>query len=683
LDRDLKIALSEYVPGASVVAKGRLWESIGIKLPPQKALEKKYYARCPECWHVQRHLKPEELFKDGGICPVCGHNGISPNRRKELYIVPKHGFTTNLQESGKEIVFNHPEKIVASRVLFVPQKENEGPVDLYLGDSSGIYLSIKSNDDADFFVFNNGGDGRGLGFYLCDSCGIIGKERHLTKRKQATEPHLSPQGKPCSGKFSWKHLGHDFRGTATRLEFGGTNKDFRDHGFWLSLMYSLIGGVSDALDIELSDIDGVIRPIAAGGFPTQEIVLYDCVPGGAGHVKRLSNQDELIAVLEAAYQKVTNCSCGKDASCYKCLREYRNQFYHDILERKPIADYLERLLSSVKSTPETDQPYPMADADRFIGKILQESAYIDIVANEITSSASPEISSWHIAFQACASRIHEGLRIGVKTLPPKGSPLELLLPYLNLLIEGVQIYEIKNKASNPKYSLIAVTSENEMVGLRWEPNTFVTLDSQSHRLPIMHNRNVEHLSVARQEIDEWFKNNTQPVTMKQLAPTGVKTINVVAGQKVNYTSIFGSAIRKGYKKIIIVDPYLCNEHQLKCLKKFFDIIDRNADAATISVSLNTKEPNLDPKNLSKEGQRKFIKQLFEKYKWVDLTLKISPYSDRSMHARFVYILWDDDKEVLFQLDRGFDMEDQHGIARGCLIFEFSPVDDLLRSFFFR
>jgi hypothetical protein len=351
LERDLKIALSEYVPGASIVANGKIWESIGIKLPPNRVLEEKWYARCPKCWHIQRHIKPEELFKEGA-CPVCGHDGLKPTRRKEHYVVPKYGFTTDLQKSGKEIIFNRPESIIASRVLFVPQQESGDQADLTLGDLNGLFVSLRGNDNAEFFIFNNGNDGSGRGFYLCNSCGIIYKEKKASSRKKQGQSHKTPQGKDCQGKFHWKHLGYEFRGTATRLEFGDTGYDYTDHGFWLSLMYALIGGMTDALGIERMDIDGVIRPVAAGGQAIQELVLYDSVPGGAGHVKRLLNQNELPLVLQAAYQRVAKCSgCGEDAACYRCLREYRNQYYHDLLERGPAAKYLEKLLDSLKILP--------------------------------------------------------------------------------------------------------------------------------------------------------------------------------------------------------------------------------------------------------------------------------------------------------------------------------------------
>ena len=59
------------------------------------------------------------------------------------------------------------------------------------------------------------------------------------------------------------------------------------------------------------------------------------VPGGAGHALRLENPDELLDVLRAAHARVANCRCGESASCYGCLRSFRNQYCHDQLSRGP------------------------------------------------------------------------------------------------------------------------------------------------------------------------------------------------------------------------------------------------------------------------------------------------------------------------------------------------------------
>ena len=45
----------------------------------------------------------------------------------------------------------------------------------------------------------------------------------------------------------------------------------------------------------------------------QTIVLYDNVPGGAGHVKRI--KDEMAQVIASAL-KIVECDCEK--SCYRC-----------------------------------------------------------------------------------------------------------------------------------------------------------------------------------------------------------------------------------------------------------------------------------------------------------------------------------------------------------------------------
>ena len=110
LERDLKIALSEYAPGAEVVANGLLWKSIGLRLPPNRPLSRKYYARCPKCGHVERHIDHRELFR-GGRCSVCGDMGRgTPHRAKLLYLIPMHGFMTDPQVGGERSISHgrHP-----------------------------------------------------------------------------------------------------------------------------------------------------------------------------------------------------------------------------------------------------------------------------------------------------------------------------------------------------------------------------------------------------------------------------------------------------------------------------------------------------------------------------------------------------------------------------------------------
>ncbi|MBI5192189.1 MAG: DUF1998 domain-containing protein [Nitrospirae bacterium] len=70
------------------------------------------------------------------------------------------------------------------------------------------------------------------------------------------------------------------------------------------------------------------------------LVLFDNVPGGAGHVKRIVDENNLEGVLNSVFERVNNCSCGNETSCYGCLRNYQNQFCREQLKRGIIAEFL-------------------------------------------------------------------------------------------------------------------------------------------------------------------------------------------------------------------------------------------------------------------------------------------------------------------------------------------------------
>lgn len=78
------------------------------------------------------------------------------------------------------------------------------------------------------------------------------------------------------------------------------------------------------------------------------LVLFDEVPGGAGHVRRIAHDEETLrSVLRTMLEKLERCECGgkqRNTSCYGCLRNYHNQFCHDKLERGLVIDFVKGLL---------------------------------------------------------------------------------------------------------------------------------------------------------------------------------------------------------------------------------------------------------------------------------------------------------------------------------------------------
>jgi hypothetical protein len=678
LERDLRLAMSEYAPGASIVAKGRLWRSVGIRMPPRNnALERKHYAVCPRCWHVEHDLDKDKVFREAA-CPVCGHDGARPLRRKFQYIVPAFGFTTDLQTQGEELSFDRPMRIPASRVLFVPQKDEDDPVQVALTGAGGLSVEVRTTENADFFVFNDGDDPAGRGFFLCRSCGL---QLDVPTQKEKAKEHRSPMGRTCKGLGEWVHLGHDFRGCAARLAFGGTGRPYDDQSFWMSLLHALLGGMSDALGIEPSDINGVIRPIRQeGGNIIQEIVLFDDVPGGAGHVQRLEDQGELLAVLEAAHARVAQCGgCDPSASCYRCLRSYRNQLSHDLLIRQPVAEYLDRLRSALGRDPDADQPYPLSDRANALRAALRNAARAYVVADRLTAEGPEETGPWYILLQDLAARRTE-LTLAVRYAGPADRTRPAArLPLLAVQQAGATLRQVRDDAPPPPFGLLAVGGDGRMTAFHWGETTKVaSLDGETHRLSLWYNRSARRLAGTDREMDRWIEEATVPLSIRDIVPEGYKIYTVAQGTKVNFTSIFRSATRAPIRDVVLQDPYLTSYHHLKCLKDFLRAVPWRPADKVIPFRLVThlSEPEPSAKQAIPTPQhRGELNQAFAAHPALAPEILLARRFPRPLHMRYVVMTLADGRRLLYLLERGLDIEDpKTGAARqDTYVLEFQEV----------
>ncbi|GAA4888849.1 DUF1998 domain-containing protein [Streptomonospora salina] len=148
------------------------------------------------------------------------------------------------------------------------------------------------------------------------------------------------KGRACDGPLSNYSLAHNYQTDilevvfSGRLDVGGASEQTR-----FSLLYALLEGASSALEISRDDVDGTLYRRTAG---TSTLVLFDTVPGGAGGAKRIA--EAFPEVIGAAHERVRNCDCGAETSCYSCLRTYRNQYFHDRLRRDAALEALDALL---------------------------------------------------------------------------------------------------------------------------------------------------------------------------------------------------------------------------------------------------------------------------------------------------------------------------------------------------
>ncbi len=334
LQRDLRMAIGEYAPGSQIVANGRLWKSYAIAKQRNQNWPEYPYKICKKCDRYVRpdYSKIDEVQDELAVCPGCGHPLEGVTRR---LIFPSFGFNTSVEDEPRRPGRNRPERGYVSRVYFSRYQkdqpgaeEEKGSLVLLGGTIEWKYASMGK-----LAVINQG---KGGGFWVCRSCGY---SEHHTRDTKKEKKHKTPWGNDCDGPFFVTDLAHEFITDTIELQLLSGTSD-SDH-LWLSLLYAILEGAAYALDIARDDIDGCLYYHEGYGAPA--LILYDEVPGGAGHVRHLSNSKVLTRVLERALGKVQVDCCGEDSSCYACLRNYRNQWCHHKLQRKLAEEYLRQL----------------------------------------------------------------------------------------------------------------------------------------------------------------------------------------------------------------------------------------------------------------------------------------------------------------------------------------------------
>lgn len=328
LERDLRIAIAEYAPSSQVVAGGKLWKSTHIKRLPRREWEKFSYVICDKCQSYNRvRVEYEDRLNECEACKQPLHSG------KGRFLIPAYGFlsyTEKLQNPGDR----KPERTYASRIYFSGKSNDYLSTEINLNRYKVKAVAAAQGKLA---VVNNAG---GCGFKICSNCGfaVIGDQK-------VDREHRTPYGRKCQGRLTAMDLGHEFETDIIKIFF----ENYWDNrgGFWFSLLYGLLEGVSAALQIERLDIDGCLYSITGDLF-SPALVLFDDVPGGAGHVARLAAEPEALQeAFRATLKRLQRCDCGGpegNASCYGCLRHYRNQFCHELLNRGMVIAFLKQLL---------------------------------------------------------------------------------------------------------------------------------------------------------------------------------------------------------------------------------------------------------------------------------------------------------------------------------------------------
>lgn len=343
LSRDLKMAISEFAPPAQIVADGKVWRSYAINTVPDKSWPAYIYHECPKCKRIYPPMggmiDATANLEDEGK-RKCDYCGTLMNSKK--FIIPIFGFSTQMGDKPKPVGESRPSTYYATQTQFwgidsLTEKQKaeakERTVSLH-----GKQVEITYSPGGKLFVLNQGSNGRGI--RVCPRCGFANDPIVVLKAGK----HDTKYRKPCGNKSLINvSLGHQFSTDILKIvlprhDINLAMPDGTQHkDQYLSILYAVLEGASNALDISREDISGCVTSDSS-------IVLFDNTAGGSGFVKHIYYHFE--EVLNAAKQKVSGlCGCTEETSCYGCLRNYSNQYYHDEISRGLAYHYLDWLLN--------------------------------------------------------------------------------------------------------------------------------------------------------------------------------------------------------------------------------------------------------------------------------------------------------------------------------------------------
>lgn len=360
LSRDLQIAIAEYAPSSEVIADGRMYTSRYIKKSAignnRQDWHTGYIAICDnkDCATVNFSIVPPS--KDGIKCISCGKT-LSRQSFFES-IEPRSGFVA--ERKDKDVPMTKQEKNYRSEDYYIGNTAAK-TIEKYYFTFNGIKVKLESTTNDSLLVRSS------ANFYVCPTCGYaVAEDESIGEKKveedmrnhnllvETEKPHESLFGQfSCTSKrLDRRSLHHVFNTDVAKISF---ECDTSDYNTMVSVLYALLNAISKDLNIERRDIKACLSQHLISSKLQYSIIVYDAVPGGAGHSRRLVTKDGkmLYRIISSALNNMTSCDC--DPSCYNCLRSYENQKIHDQLDRKLAAGFLQQFIGEIQVVDKAEE----------------------------------------------------------------------------------------------------------------------------------------------------------------------------------------------------------------------------------------------------------------------------------------------------------------------------------------
>jgi len=587
LQRDLRQAIREYAPGNEIVADKRIWKSekpiFWNKTP--KILG---YRICNNCHHLEISEAPGLPLNDIYICPICGN--IYSNRELHKKFVEPDGF---LAEKGKgkparQYVRSEPNRM---RSGLIPQAMLENEIHQEI-------IDLAYDKKGRLLYVNEGVFGKGFKFSV-DGDNKIGMSYGFIQETDTL------------------HIGFE-----PKQYFSIPSPE--NHSLWSSLMYAIIHGACHVLQIERTDIDGVLFPIKKEDTWQQKIVLFDNVPGGAGHVKNI--KENFQKVLEGAFQ-VLNCQdCTEDTSCYHCLKDYNNQYFHEELERGPALKFMTRVLSYIEPLEECAVKISLPNNQYWIyRKIKFAENSVDIAVNQIT--AQHPIGSQYTWLDTIQDLVNKNIKVNLYLKSTEGDEPEnlSLRNHIKLLIDkGMGIWKINQI---PKWQILIDkdTSEPYAISSSTYPEKPIKLNADFSGDSLHATQNKASINIILNEWSKVIRNRLTQNDFKIPPNTQVRNIHTTSQLGFTEEKLFKEFFEKPVTKMIINDPYLNDKERIvNRAGSYIKLAYKSGHLEDVVIQTKKARPDFEQVEAENELMRKYpnlirFKHFAEHDRWIEVT----------------------------------------------------------------
>ena len=261
-------------------------------------------------------------------CPFCGNRALEEGRQ----MLRPWGFAPKNAEAVPDAQLEEEYSSVQPPLYStLPDAEDIQPI----SGCKNIRMASRTNQR---IIMVNQGLGN-KGFMVCPDCGAAMPGDNEKTLDGVLRPYKSKYArKPCSHRNARNvNIGYDFITDMLVLEIKLDEQKMDIHRTdnpWLtraaqSLAEAFRLAASKELDIEFTElVTGYrIRTNNAGAFV--DVYLYDSLSSGAGYA--VSVADNIETLLNRIRELLASCDCGN--ACHKCLKHYRNQYVHGLLDR--------------------------------------------------------------------------------------------------------------------------------------------------------------------------------------------------------------------------------------------------------------------------------------------------------------------------------------------------------------